>query len=309
MHRLGTLNFSQFSLCGHQMLEETRKALIGHIRENEDLEVVRKSLSAWFSDIQEWESKDTFETAFGEGRMTARDLPKKAAMKKFPVNVFNNGKNTGKATISLNASLEGIWDRVEAKNFLEKLKNEKGLHDLSAVLLKPTLAISKQVFGVSEDSATVFAPLPHEDDLIAFDMVAELAKKDITSPLYWDYVQIRAKFTRIKYGQDSDMHSGFAVLVASDTKMKVKYGFANVMGGMLGSALLQQRHLNALQYRKKILESKKFTGENNEVIVAYRSHAGDFPMYGVRSKDRWDLFTRKEKVGELSDEGKVTTVI
>lgn len=294
------------------MLKETRKTLIGHISKKEDLKVIQKSVAAWFADIKDWESKDTFETAFAEGRMTARDVPKKGSIKTFPVKAFELQKDGAikpllkktEIKVNVNSSLDGIWDRVEAKNFLEKLKNEKGLHDLSAVLLKPEVAISKQVFGVSEDVATVFAPLPYEDDLIIFDAVAELAKSDITSGLYWDYVKIRAEFTRIKYGQDSDMSSGFAVLVTSDAKIKVRYGLASIMGGVVSSALLQQRHLNALQYHKKILESKKL-GENNEVIIAYRSHAGPFPMYGTRTKEGWDLFTRKEKVGELSDDGKV----
>jgi hypothetical protein len=213
--------------------------------------------------------------------------------------------------VRLDTSLKGLQDRLNPEFFQEigKKKNELGLHDLSTVLLRGSMPISKQLFGVKVGRGILFIPLPLEEDLQTFYALSRLAKANRTSSLYSYYTYMRAEFTRIKYGQDNDMAVGFGIVKKDDGKVHVRYGVAGIGGGALHPQLLEQRMNNALNYKSKIATSTK-TEENTEVTITCRKHAGPFPLVGVKREDNYDLalLSTLTPYGTLSDDGVVTRV-
>jgi hypothetical protein len=283
-------------------LEARRSELIDAIDKKAQLTAIKELAERWFTEIKTWEGLEKFPRAFQDSRMTVRAVKTDAKLKQIKVT------RSVPTTINLDGSVAGIHARLDADNFLNKLKNDKGLHDLSAVLLHPGKLISKQFFDVAPGSQLVFMPLPLEADLAAFAALSVIAKSNRSSPLYVSFERMRANFTRIKYGAMSDMHSGFLTIekmkfdapLQKDGKVHVRYGLANVLGGPVMQKLLDIRVQNALKYKSKIATPNK-TGENNEVIIAYRNHAGPFPMIGtpqsnppnsyalVNKTDKWTL--------------------
>lgn len=286
-------------------LEESRNQLIDAIQKEAGADTIRELASIWFGELKKWESTDEFKCAYQESRMTMRAVNKFAEMKQIQVT-----KNRS-ATINLNPSVAGTIARLNENNFLKKLKNDLGLHDLSAVLLRGDIPIDKQSFKMNGDTILVFMPIPLEDDLVAFSLLSMVAKNNRGSALYTDYQMMRASFTRIKYGSPDDMHSGFLTISKTGTtgeddgKMHVRYGMANVMGGALSGALLEKRKNNALSYRTTIAIPSKH-GENNEVIISYRNHAGLFPLFGTPTSNGVELSDKKDKkIGILRSDGTI----
>lgn len=284
-------------------LEESRNQLIDAIRENAGADRIRELASIWFGEIKIWESTDEFERAYQESRMTMRAVNKDAAMKQI------NVKRNVNTMINLDPSVAGTIARLNQDNFLKKLKNELGLHDLSAVLLRSDIPLSKQPFKINNDTILIFMPIPLEGDLVAFSLLSIAAKSDRSSALYADYQMMRASFTRIKYGSSDDMHSGFLTISKTastgedDGKIHVRYGMANVMGGPLMGGILEKRKNNALTYRTTVaVESKHH--ENNEVIISHRNHAGLFPLFGTPTSNGIELRDKKDKkIGLLRSDG------
>lgn len=282
------------------MLDEARKKLLDSLGDGSNASTIRQAFDLWFQALKSWESQDEFQRALDEGRMTGRTFNPMGKASTIPVGPF--GK---KVNITLDTSLMGLKNRLTPDNFLAKKKNELGLHDVSAVLLKPGVSISKQLFGTGGAKAIVFMPLPQEEDLVAFSKVAARAKSHVGDLVHGGYQTARASFTRIKYGAYEDMTSGFGMVDKSDGKKHVRYGMHNIMGGALNSSLLAQRNANAMAYKTKVLGSNKVT-ENNEVVVSYRQHGGKFPVVGAwnGNSSLFELYTVDQKpCGTLTDDG------
>jgi len=290
------------------MLKELREELLRAIAEGADLDKVLSAVEAWFKALKEWEALETFERAFTDNRMTARCIDTKGTIKTFSV---KNEKGV-QSPMNVDSGKAGLDARLEPKNFLAKLKNELGLHDLATALLVKGKALSMQLFKVSD--GVIFMPLPLEEDLQALFLVSTLAKKNRNSALYNRYVEIRAEITRIKYGSDNDMTLGFLNITkmtpdsAPDGKQHIRYGMATITGAQVNDKILKLRIQNALNYKTAIAASKK-TEENNEVTIAYRKHAGPFPMLGFPTsvKGQFNLLNTA-KVGTLNDNGSVTYI-
>jgi hypothetical protein len=287
-------------------LEARRSELVDAINKKAQLNAIKDLAVSWFAELKTWEGLEKFPRAFNDKRMTVRAVKPDAKIKQIKV------AKTVPTTINLDGSVEGIYARLDADNFLKKWKNDKGLHDLSAVLLHPDKLISKQLFDVAPGSQLLFMPLPLEEDLAAFAALSVIAKSNRTSPLYASYETMRANFTRIKYGAMSDMHSGFLTIekmkfdapLQKDGRVHVRYGLANIMGGPVMQKLLDIRIQNALKYKSQIATPNK-TGENNEVIISYRNHAGPFPMVGTPQSNPPNSFALVNKTDKwtLEDDG------
>lgn len=283
-------------------LELYRKQLNAAMEGKADLTEVQVATERWFSFVKQFEAAETFERAFADNRMTAREFDLRGQPKDLKVQGVK---------AKLDTSIKGLQNRLNPEFFQEmaKKKNELGLHDLSTVLLRGGLPISKQLFGVKDGRGVLFVPLPLEEDLQTFYALSQLAKAHKTSSLYMYYTYMRAEFTRIKYGQDNDMAVGFGIVDKGDGKTHVRYGVAGIAGGALNPLLLKQRMDNALNYKSKIAESKK-TEENTEVTITCRKHAGQFPLVGVRAGAVYHLalLSTLAPYGTLSDDGVVTRV-
>ncbi|MDB5871628.1 MAG: hypothetical protein JWQ07_1070 [Ramlibacter sp.] len=223
----------------------------------------------------------------------ARPLSMGTSLKPLPSSTSSTSSGSTSTTVQVNldVSLNGIKARLKAENFLNKLKNEQGLHDLSAVLLTKTKPIWTQLFARAE-GLVLFMPLPLEADLQAFEELSLLAKTKRGSSLYGAFQQSRARMTRVKYGSSTDMQLGYANVPMGDGKAHLRYGRAMV-GSVRGVAptILATRHANALAYKTRVIGVDDKSGENNEVVVAYREHAGAFPVVGCPAKDGKEMLT------------------
>ena len=294
-------------------LDESRDFLFLAI-EMADLAAATDCAKVWFEDLKEWEKQETFTRAYLDGRMTGRSFNPGAKLGQINVPVVNQ-------KINLDTGFTGMTGRLNPENFAAKKKNELGLHDLSAVLLRPSLPISKQLFSNTGIKALMFVPLPDPADLRVFALLAQMAKANPSSPLHAVYLTIRASFTRIKLGADYDMHSGFSLHQKlskdsgkPDGKTHVRYGRANIIGGQFAIKILGEREANAIDYKNKIGNSKSSSEANNEVVLTMRQHMGPFPVIGMPDKANTyklyrmygDMSIPPTPCGVLGDNGEVS---
>ena len=262
-------------------LEEARNATqILLARPPLDEDGIVKLGEAWFAEYKTWEREETFDRAIKDQRMTARLAKRTGPLVKF--DTYGTDGNKTHPVVLDNTVMRGLKQSVVPANFKDKKKNELGLHDLSAVLLKPNVSIKGQ--GFSKPGVVVFMPLPLEEDLRLVHDLAIAAKVTKVGPLYDFYVDARSRMTRIKYGSPEDMSNGFYVVDKGDGKDHVRYGVANILGGKFDEMYLKERAANALTYKKTIAEIAT-KGGNNEVTVKYRQHDGIFPLIGLPKAD------------------------
>ena len=195
--------------------------------------------------------------------------------------------------------------KLEPWSFMRKAKNELGLHDVSAVLLKPTLRLSAQNFS-KLGSIAVFAPIPLEEDMVLFEELSAAAKRQKESELYI-FVQVaRARFTRLQYGSAGDMAVTYQVEMR-DGKEHVRYGRATKVGQgghplPVKAEVLDARRYDAMHYKTRIVLAA-VTDANNEVTIKYREHAGDFPWIGnPDGKNGW-IVGKTRQSGIVTDDG------
>jgi hypothetical protein len=244
--------------------------------------------------------------------MTAR-LATQGSIKSFKV--YDTNKQ--QVQIKLDPSIRGTQASQNPQNFLDKKKNELGLHDLSAVLLKPNTALSKQLFPKS-GSYAIFMPIPLEEDLQLFEELSQAAKRNRGGELYKFVVDARSRMTRIKYGATDDMSLGFLKVVKDDKKDHFRYGVGSILGNPFPQGVLQQRSVNALYYKSKIASLPTTKSANNEVTIKYRHHGGIFPLIGSLgpipkgaspnikeeiAKDEFLIGNFEKTLGKLSDSG------
>lgn len=258
-------------------LEESRKATQSLLLSSfADEQTIVKSAKQWFEDYKAWEKEETFDRAFSEGRMTAR-VAKVGEQGGKPASFPVRGSDGKMHQIKLASTVFGLPKFLDPSNFLTKKKNELGLHDFSAVLLRPSAALSAQLFA--KEGGTIFMPLPLDADLRLVHYLGAAAKKSKAGPLHQFYVEVKNSMTRLKFGSPEDMSNGFFMLDKGDGKEHVRYGIANILGNPFDNQYLLERAENALNYKSKIVDVAT-KGGNNEVTVKYRQHAGMFPVIG-----------------------------
>lgn len=262
-------------------LEAARKKALEQIllaKDMEDETSVINWLTDWFKEFKDWEGEETFERAFTENRMCARMAPTDEAKTFQKKTWITHDGRSGPALIR--AQVMAIPDMQNPDNFLNKLKNDLGLHDVSAVLLNSTKPISKQLFS-KVGRQPVFIPIPHEEDLELLYQIERVAKPRRGGKIYDFYVYARARITRIKYGSDEDMTTEFLKVEYKDKpdELHLRYGDASVGGKTVHADILRERRMAALQYKSKVLTGK--ATDNNEVTLKIRQHAGGFPWPAV----------------------------
>lgn len=282
-------------------LKESRaaleQALLGDWLAWKDLRPLAKQ---WWADLKRWEATDTFEAAFKDNRMTARqiNIGKTARGGEFPViNKAAPEDKLKERNIKLERDVASIKARTKPENFFNRetgksMKNELGLHDLSASLLDGKRKISEQLKRY-EESVVLFMPVPNEEDLQLFCVLNDISKLELKDKDDNDIREMRSQLTRIKLAQASDMGTKYVdVSNPEDPKSQAKfrYGVTGTIirqkGGIGLKASEQEikaRRSNALRY-KSILESE--ITKVNEVVMAYRAHASStFPMFAIWMED------------------------
>jgi hypothetical protein len=274
----------------------SEQILLAKDKSGDPVEVV-KFLKAWFDSLKAWEAQETFERAFSENRMCARMAPSDGIGSSATQSKDTFGPRGKVGTVTLRYHIGATPLYQEPANFAAgaSRKNELGLHDVSAVLLDSRRSISSQLFS-KVGRQPIFIPIPHEEDLQLLYQIEQVAKADRVGPIYDFYVWARARITRIKYGADEDMKTGFYEY--SDAKgTHYRYGDAREGGAKLDTSLLQQRRVNALQYKSKVLTGKMT--DNNEVTLKIRHHAGGFPWAAIQGPLAPPVFPFDVPAGEF----------
>jgi hypothetical protein len=275
-----------------------------------------KVITAWWDAYKQWEREDSLEAAFNDHRLTTRyykrefdaQLDMKAkegfggAQKDFPGHKVYVG-------------LKGLAEYTKPDNFvparegMTARKIELGLYDQSARLLDGRKDISVQVFGKIEDGHRyAFMPLSDPDDQVVFHKLNEIGKslRKKNEAFYALVRDIRSKMTRIKLAQDTDMGTNFTAVAPDDpVNPKFKYGISptTTLPGMVlaktftkeqAAEILASRQIAAMNFKQILLAEK-----GNEITVAYRQHAGVFPLIGVWKASENCFHQYKIEGGEL----------
>jgi hypothetical protein len=217
---------------------------------------------------------------------------------------------------------------------VESRKTELGLHDLSAGLMNRDVPISKQQFKTPGDNQIyVFMPLSAAGDQAVFQNINELAKANrVEQPDFYKTVRdIRSKMTRISLAAEHDMATSF-ILVGQKPSGRPKFKFTlgartdvsveDKQKGLLKSntdfgeekvlsvnfktgegghevttRLREARRNAAINFQELVLGKLLRYGE---VVVAYRKHAGDFPVFAKFDTKRtlWIVGTIDETTGK-----------
>ncbi len=277
-------------------LSNSRHKLDQVLLSEKSTEEIEHAVIDWFQALGDWENQDTFEAAFQDSRMTARNINAKGRGGSFDVKNID-GKN--EREMHLNNTKQGIMERLDYKKFLHNLdkdcrsfKNELGLHDLSASLLTPDRKINKQLKHY-ENAMAVFMPVPMPEDHEMFYRIQDMVKGELKDNPYAakQYQLMKSQLTRIKLAQSSDMGCKFVDISKPDDKHgKFRYGITGTIirdnmriGRKASQEELDHRKIAARKYKGILarLDGKKIV---NEIVVAYRAHASPFfPMFGV-----WD---------------------
>jgi hypothetical protein len=285
---------------------------------------VKDLANEWQKLLKEWESKDTFEAAYQQKRMTARAMADNRGDKVGEFKAPQAGKPRSAETdrdIKLAYGAAGVQARMKPTNLFvagqESKKNDLGLHDLSATLLTPDREWTKQLKHY-EDAAYLLMPMPQEEDLMLYYQLHGETKGRGVDPAFRTFMrQISSRMTRLKYASAEDMHTTYvdnAPIVKVAIQQKAVQNFAifekervtpgKFRYGITGTSASKEddeaaksqvdvdevklRRARALRY-KQILSANE-GAPVNEIVVAYRSHGtsgkSNFPMYARLDKER-----------------------
>jgi hypothetical protein len=293
---------------------------------------IKPLIVEWWTCYKRWEAQDTFKKAYDEKRMTVRafkadfdrEVHKKLAQSDFsvaPSRIFADSKRTEldeKTQFQHSDAMRdpaarpkywqdrGIDSTEFAKpaNFVSRdAKYTKGLHDLSASLVKPNKPLNLQLFYSGDGQNLAFVPLSKEEDQQVIWKLTVLAK-GLQAKLVDFYTLIRgyrAEMTRIKIARDYDLGAGFIASPIANPgngpSYRLKYGLGTtikVTGKKfpIDLSLVDQQklqvslHLEAMNFKRILKTASMDTGQVNEIVIALRKHAGPFPVY---AKLRIDL--------------------
>lgn len=276
-------------------LESARGNVIVSLRNGGKPDALVKLAAQWFEELKKWEAGETWDRAFDDGRMTMR-VTKRNDTRDIPG--FHLKANVGASSFPM---------RLNPDSYLKGKKNELGLHDVGAVLLKKGRLLSLQCFTKNTaDVLAIFAPIPLEEDMVLFEELSFIGKEDKNTALYAFIREKRASFTRLHYASPDDMLAAYSVAVAGG-KHHVSYGKATKIGDgkPVPPEILAERRYNAMHYKTKVAMAQ-MKDANNEVTVKYRRHAGPFPWFGnPDGKGGW-LVGREGPLGLVSDAGVFT---
>ncbi|MDT8914949.1 hypothetical protein [Amycolatopsis sp. PS_44_ISF1] len=253
-------------------------------------------IKAWWKAVKAAEKEETWSSAFGANRMSARQIGSTQTMGgEFTVrNKHARTDARRDRTIFLDRGATGIGERMKPGNFHDpetgaSQKNEKGLHDLSASLLDGTKTPSSILAQLKpyKNSIVVFMPVPAEEDLQIFHAIANLEAPDAKA-----LGDMRSKLTRVKYAQGSDMHTTlFDVSASPDEPAQIRYGVtgrAHRKGEeetMADETDLAARRTNALEH--SVILKDGAVQKVNEIVMAYRSHdSARFPLFARWNADK-----------------------
>jgi hypothetical protein len=230
-------------------LDLTRPPLRGFLLENSQTKLASVSewqkleelTQAWFTDLKDWESDDTFNAAYQGERMTVRAISgghqKADSFRTIDVSPIDKDGNTPKtaplSTVGLRSGKDGIQMRMDPANLWKRGtqvgknwsgKYEHGLHDMNASLLNPRRpwyqlkagdgrigqnGLVESQYGQMKPyigGLYVFMPLPQEADLEIFFILNGLAKTTASPEWFKDSMRWRGqRLTRIKFAQERDM--------------------------------------------------------------------------------------------------------
>jgi hypothetical protein len=271
---------------------EAFKTQFGVTPEEKTWQELESDVTKWWQEMQAEEGKmKDFSIAFKANRMTARQID--ANQRRGQFQAAHLGSKPDKATdrpIILDNTIAGIGTRQDPTSFIdEKTINEKGMHDLSASLLRgdqPESSIYSQLKHY-ENAVVVFMPLPEEKDLRIFSALARVQGKDEAKIAEWSRV-----LTRPIYAQASDMGTRYVDTKSGSTgEGTFKYGLTGTVirkkgdrARKINAADLAARKKGALSYDAV---AKSALTKVNEVVMAYRQHQSKlFPMFAKWDKDK-----------------------
>ncbi len=259
----------------------------------------KREIDAWWSRLRDAEAAETWQTAFAQNRMSARQIGSTSVMGgTFTVqNKFDRRNAARSRTIELDRGAGGILARLVPANFFDPetgrgRKDELGLHDLSATLLDSTkdpLTVLGQLKPY-KDSIVVFMPVPTEDDAQIFHAITTLRDPDGA-----DLGVKRSSFTHIRFAQGSDMHTTLVdVSLRPEDPPKIRYGVTGRVQRARGEdevmaddTDLAARRTNAL--RHSVILGAGAVQKVNEIVMAYRAHRSAlFPLFA-----KWDGNTKR----------------
>ena len=229
----------------------------GRVRDN--WLAVNALIESWWTVFQDWETKDTFNDAFAESRMSVRTFDAgfmKQVSKEFKpgtISVTSTEKDHVEVRMfadSKYGSIEGDGAQQHDARFrgpVESLKYQAqrgidsskfadpenfktrdtkyaaGLHDLSASLLNPGVSIFNQIHHHGNKTHFAFLPLcEQEDQELVFNLTQCAKELNLTLPALHDRVRtLRASVTRVKLANEFDMGIGYSAMPVPDWENKV----------------------------------------------------------------------------------------
>jgi len=246
--------------------------------EFDDADKCQAKILGYLIAYKNWERKDTLKKAIKQKRLTARVCGSSMSkITKFDI---------GSIQVKL-ANGASFKEFMNPRNFLDKKKNDLGLHDLSAILVRKDVALSKQLFP-KPDNVVAFMPIAQQEDIAAMQTLGACAKAHKDKTIYPSYKFVRSHMTRLNYVSPDDMAIGFQAYRDADGTEHVRYGNVSRVGQPqqvpLPDELLEKRRLVASMYQRALGLMQTSTA-NNEVTVKYRQHDGGFPYIGKQCAD------------------------
>jgi hypothetical protein len=289
-------------------LKGARGVLDAEFKRNKNWNELLRLVNNWFATLKKWEGEDDFETAYRDHRMTMR-ITKVAAQKgntkpgsvKQLIRPDPRGPYMVKpdsemvpidAESQQRLDRQGIKDRFRPGNFARQGDKYKlGLLDVLATLLANNKLILKQGYTVNgRGGFAVFVPVPLKEDLALFYTLNDWAKTHPEAALR--IREIRNSLTRLKLGQSSDMHSGFAKVVGrNDGRLHYRYGYYGTKSVkdsdtrkdkqvQVNPDDLRRRISIRTEYESIVSEVVRGDRTYNEIVLAYREHGNPlFPLF------------------------------
>ncbi|WP_147448778.1 hypothetical protein [Corallococcus terminator] len=173
---------------------------------------LERTIVKWFMAYKEWESKDTFQCAFAESRMTLRWLKTN-----HPLKMIYNRVEASEGLMGptkhwpFQQTIGFYWLplRAQPENFDPvSRKLQLGLHDLSGCLLDPRHPLSSQTFNhPAVGDKYAFMPLSDPgDQLVCYRLRSLTIHPQFHQKALHQLVRhIRARMTRIRLARDYDI--------------------------------------------------------------------------------------------------------
>lgn len=259
---------------------------------------LRAMIVDWWNAYKDWEKQDSFAVALKQCRMSVRYVKAKTYSSVVDMGARKLGEDnlTPFRAFPMQLGLKAVVDNSDPTNFLPPKKGaigmraQLGLYDAAASLIDPRKPMGGQFYNkvVSTGDIYVFSALSDPDDQVVFQHLNERAKAYRKHTELYDLVRdIRTKLTRVKLACEHDMGSNFTAFAPDDPiNPKFKYGLSvftklpdpEKVGELKKvrntEEVIAARRLTAMNFKAAIQKQYRY----NEFIVAYRQHAGPFPV-------------------------------